>query len=75
MASSLFPQMMQNNPINKITNLVNLMRGKNVDAMYNMMMQNNPQFANFVNQNKGKSAEQIANENGIDFNAIKQFLR
>jgi hemoglobin-like flavoprotein len=67
--------MMQNNPINKITNLVNLMRGKNVDAMYNMMMQNNPQFANFVNQNKGKSAEQIANENGIDFNAIKQFLR
>ena len=43
-------------------------------AAFSMLMNNNPQFRQFVQQNQGKSPEQIAQENGIDLNQIKQFL-
>lgn len=36
------------------------------------MMKSNPQFAQFVEQNRGKSPEQIAKENGIDLGAVMQ---
>lgn len=38
------------------------------------MMQTNPQFKIFVEQNKGKSVEQIAKEHNIDMNLLKQFM-
>lgn len=55
----------QNNVINQITDLKNMMNG-NPGAMYERMMQTNPQFADFVKSNRGKSAEQIAQDYGID---------
>ena len=50
------------------------MQGKNPQFVYNMLIQSNPQFASFVNQNRGKTIEQIANEYGIDFNTIKPYI-
>lgn len=43
----------------------------NPEEMYNHMLQNNPKFREFVEQNKGKSPEQIASEHGIDPKLLK----
>lgn len=42
------------------------MAGGNPEAFAQRLMQTNPQFADFVRQNQGKSLQQIAIENGID---------
>lgn len=34
----------------------------------------NSDFAEFVRQNQGKTPEQVARENGIDFEAIKRAI-
>lgn len=39
------------------------------------MMGANQQFAAFVNQNKGEGPEQIARENGIDFNMVQKMFK
>jgi hypothetical protein len=46
------------------------MAGGNPEAFAQRLMQNNPQFANFVRQNQGKTLQQIATENGIDPNML-----
>lgn len=53
---------------------MSMIQGKDPQVIYNMMMQINPQFAQFVSQNQGKSLEQIAKDYGVDFNLIKQFI-
>lgn len=59
---------------NPLTQIKSLLSGKNPDAVFSDLMQNNSQFRTFVEQNKGKSAEQIAKENNIDINMIKAML-
>lgn len=54
--------------------LINLKKG-NPDAVFNQMMQSNPQFRQFVAENKGKSGEQIASEYGIDLNTLKMLMK
>ena len=39
--------------------------------MFEEMYQNNQQFKNFVDANRGKSPEQIARENGINPDLLK----
>lgn len=63
------------NPMNNIVELVSSLRNGNPDAIYRQMMNTNPQFKKFIQDNQGKSPEQIAYENGIDMNSIQQFLR
>ena len=46
----------------------------NPSALYSRLMQTNPQFARFVEDNQGKTPEQIAKENGIDYNYLRRFL-
>jgi len=48
-----------------------MMAGKNPDTMFAELYNNNPQFKQFVDANKGKSPEQIAQENGIDPNYFR----
>lgn len=60
---------------NNIFRLIQSLKSGNPQALFNQMMQNNPQFAQFVDQNKGKSPEQIAKDYNVDISAIKQFLR
>lgn len=64
-----------NGRLQQIANLKQMINGKNPNAVMNAMMQNNPKFREFVNANKGKSAEQIARENGIDLDLLKQVFR
>lgn len=45
------------------------------DAMFKKMMETNPQFAKFVEDNKGKTPEQIAKENGLSPNILNMFLK
>ena len=66
--------MLQNsggNLLSQIALIKNMLEGKNADELYNNMLQNNPQFKAFVEQNKGKSIEQIAKENGINPQLLK----
>jgi hypothetical protein len=52
-----------------------MLRSGNPQAIMNQMMQTNPQFAQFVNENKGKSVDQIAKDYNVDLNSIRQFMR
>ncbi len=72
MASSLFPKNQQN-PLQMLNNIKALANG-NPQAMFNQMLNTNPQFAKFVNENKGLSPEQIAKNYGVDLSQVKNFF-
>ena len=62
--------------MNPILNRLNANRNQqNPNVIFNQMMRTNPQFAKFVNDNKGKTPEQIANDYGIDPSLIQKFLK
>lgn len=58
-----------------ILQLIKSLRSGNPQGVFNQMMRENPQFAQFVEQNKGKPADQIARDYNVDISVIKQFLR
>lgn len=62
-------QMMQ-----MVGSIKQMMSGQNQDAVMKLFAQRNPQFAQFVKDNQGKSPEQIAKDYGLEWNVIKQFL-
>ena len=72
MASSLFPKNQQN-PLQMLNDIKALANG-NPQAMFNQMLNTNPQFAKFVNENKGLSPEQIAKNYGVDLSQVKKFF-
>ena len=53
--------------------LSQLLSIKNPDAFYQKMIVSNPQFAKFIEDNKGKTPEQIAKENGVDPRILNLF--
>lgn len=59
------------NLLSQIAQIKNMMDGQNADEIYDDMMKNNPQFRAFVEANRGKSIEQIAQENGINPKFLK----
>lgn len=69
MASSLFPNN-QRNPL-QMLNSIKAMANGNPQAMFNQMLNNNPEFAKFVNENKGLSPEQIAKNYGVDLSQVE----
>lgn len=75
MPSSLFQTPKPNQGGNSIFNVINMVKNmRNPSSLAQSLMQNNPDFQQFVNNNQGKSLEQIANENGIDYNLIKRYM-
>lgn len=64
----------QNQNLQKIQMIKGLMSGKNPQDLYNYMLNTNPQFKQFVNDNKDKSIEDIALAYDIDLNLIKKFM-
>ena len=60
---------------NNIFQLVQSLKNGNPQTIFNQMVQNNPQFAQFVEQNKNKSVEQIAKDYNVDLSEVKQLLR
>lgn len=63
------------NQISKLIGLAQSLKNGNPEMMFNQMMQSNPQFKSFVDANKGKSLEQIAQENGVDLSILKSILK
>ena len=64
----------QPNQKNLLSQINSLLSGKNPDAVFSDLLQNNPQFKSFVEANKGKTPEQIAKENGLNIEQIKAML-
>lgn len=66
-----------NNPANKMgqfANVLKMLRTGNPEQIAQQMMQNNPQFRQFVEQNKGKTPEQVAKEYGVDLSQLKSMM-
>lgn len=75
MASSLFPNPMQNNGlIDAIQKIKNAAQG-NPQAFFNSMMQNNPRFRQFAESMQGKTPEEAFQQYGLDFNEVKDMFR
>ena len=69
---------LQSNPvamIGQLKQMVGMIKGQNPQQLAQLMAQRNPQFAAFLQQNQGKSPEQIASEYGIDMNLVRELLR
>lgn len=79
MASTLFsgsPSPMRNTPMQQLGELAAMIRTSgNPDKVAQLLMRKNPQFASFVQANRGKTPQQIARENGIDWGIIQQLMR
>lgn len=63
-----------NNMLSTIAAVKNIMRSGDPSQIIQAEMQRNPQFAQFVNANKGKSAEELLRESGLDIGVIKSLL-
>ena len=60
----------QNNMINRLRDI---MSTGNPTAIFNNMMNTNPQFRDFVEKNKNKSIEEIAMEYDLDMSILNYF--
>lgn len=58
---------------NNMQMLMDLLNGKDPSQVFNTLMNSNPQFAKFVNENKNNTPEQIMNRYGIDPSLLKLF--
>lgn len=58
----------------QVASLMKMLRSGNPDQIAQQMMQNNPQFRRFVEQNKGKTPEQVAREHGVDLSQFKSMM-
>ena len=68
----------QNNPMamrGQIRQTMSMLRGQDPRQVALQMAQRNPQFAAFMQQNQGKSVDQIAAENGIDMDFVRELMR
>lgn len=63
-------QMMQ-----MVNGIKQMMNGQNPDTVMKLFSQKNPQFAQFLRDNQGKSPQQIAQDYGLDWNMVQNFLK
>ena len=63
-------QMMQ-----MVNGIKQMMNGQNPDTVMKLFAQKNPQFAQFLRDNHGKSPQQIAQDYGLDWNMVQNFLK
>lgn len=47
----------------------------NPQGLMNQLMRSNPQFAQFVAQNQGKTPQQAFKDNGLDFAQVQQLIQ
>lgn len=60
--------------MSQVWKMMQTLRNGNPDQIAQQMMQNNPQFRQFVEANKGKTPEQVAREHGIDLSQFKSMM-
>jgi len=58
----------------QIAGVMQMLKSGNPEQIAQQMMQSNPRFKQFMEQNKGKSPEQVARENGIDLSQLKSMM-
>ena len=63
-------QMMQ-----MVNGIKQMMSGQNPDTVMKLFSQKNPRFAQFLRDNQGKSPQQIAQDYGLDWSMIQNFLK
>ena len=63
-------QMMQ-----MVNGIKQMMNGQNPDTVMKLFAQKNPQFAQFLRDNQGKSPQQIAQDYSLDWNMVQGFLK
>ena len=63
-------QMMQ-----MVNGIKQMMNGQSPDTVMKLFAQKNPQFAQFLRDNQGKSPQQIAQDYGLDWNMVQGFLK
>ena len=63
-------QMMQ-----MVNGIKQMMNGQNPDTVMKLFAQKNPQFDQFLRDNQGKTPQQIAQDYGIDWNMVQNFLK
>lgn len=68
--NNMFPQSNPNNNMNMVSQVLGLLNGGSPEQMLQQMINSNPQIAQFMEQNKGKSPQQVAQENGIDLGSL-----
>lgn len=68
----LFQAMSGGGKMQQVSGLMQMLKSGNPQQIAMQMMQTNPQFRQFMEQNKGKDPMQIARENGID---LSKFMR
>ena len=75
MPSSLFPSSPSSpSGMGSLAGVVSALRHNDPQTLMESMARSNPQFAQFVNDNRGKSPEQIAGEHGIDLDSIRKMV-
>ena len=63
-----------NNKMARAMQVMKMLRSGNPEQIARQMMRSNPQFRQFVEANKGKTPEQVAQEHGIDLNQFKGMM-
>ena len=58
----------------QIAGVMQMLKSGNPEQIAQQMMRSNPRFKQFMEQNKGKSPEQVARENGIDLSQLKNMM-
>lgn len=77
MPSQLYQRFVRSQPTNPVMQAVqkaSQVAHGDPQAAFNQMMQTNPQFAQFVSDNRGKTPEQIASEHGVDLSQVMRMI-
>ena len=61
-------------PAALIQRLMGLLHGNDPQQVTQLLAKQNPQFAQFMRSCAGKTPAQVAKENGLDFEQIKQMF-
>ena len=76
------PLMASMGPMNNMRQMMQMVNGikqmmnwQNPDTVMKLFAQKNPQFAQFLRDNQGKSPQQIAQDYGLDWGMIQGFLK
>lgn len=73
--ASMWPMNNMRQMMQMVNGIKQMMNGQNPDTVMKMFAQKNPQFAQFLRDNQGKSPQQIAQEYGLDWNMVQGFLK
>ena len=67
---AIIPTKSTSNGMGRLMNIARMVKNGNPEQIAQSLMQQNPQFRQFVEANRGKSPEQVAQEHGFDLSAI-----